>query len=60
MVELPFDEKDPPLFLELLNFTDIDPQNPKGDIVLTLNGKVASYVDMLSDGDVAVIKWALP
>lgn len=60
MVELPFDEKDPPLFLELLNFTDIDPQNPKGEIILTLNGKVASYVDMLSDGDVAVIKWALP
>lgn len=60
MVELPFDEKDPPLFLELLNYTDIDPQNPKGDIVLTLNGKVASYVDALNDGDIAMIKWSMP
>ena len=59
IIELPFDEKDPPLFLELLNFTDIDPQNPRGDIILTLNGKVASYVDALNDGDIAVIKWAM-
>ena len=60
MVELPYDKDDPPLFLELLNFTDIDPQNPKGNIIVTLNGKIASYVDMLSDGDIAEIKWAIP
>lgn len=46
-----------PTFLDLLNFVDIDPKNPKGDILLLLNNRPATYSDALKDGDVAVIQW---
>ena len=46
------------IFLELMAIADIDTKNPKGsDILLTLNGKDANYMDVLKDGDDAVIKW---
>lgn len=58
-VELkPKPDKTPYLFLELLNYTDIDPTKPQGDIVLKINGRNASYLDPLSDGDKVEIHWS--
>ena len=50
-------EHTPHVFLELLNYIEIDPKNPQGDILVMLNGKSANYNDMLHDGDNAVIRW---
>lgn len=50
-------EHTPHVFLELLNYIEIDPRNPQGDILVMLNGKSANYNDMLHDGDNAVIRW---
>ncbi len=47
-------------FIELMAIADIDLDNPppSGDMILTLNGKDVSFMDIIHDGDVAVIKWA--
>lgn len=47
----------PYIFADMLNYTDIDPSKPKGNIVLLHNGKEASYLNVISDNDVVVIKW---
>lgn len=48
----------PYLFFDLLSFADIDPKNPKGEIVLMLNKKVAaSYLEQINDGDIVEIYW---
>ncbi|MEG2000364.1 MAG: cell division FtsA domain-containing protein [Evtepia sp.] len=44
-------------FFDLLSYTDIDPKNPQGNIVLLLNGKSASYLQILNEGDKAQIYW---
>ena len=43
---------------DLLNFVDIDPSNPKGEIVVTRNGVTASYLEPLQNGDQVDIHWA--
>ncbi len=48
----------PYLFVDMLNFVDIDPANPQGDIVLRLNGKNASYLDTIAPGDSIEIYWS--
>ncbi len=47
-------------FIELMAIADIDLDNPPadGNMILTLNGKDVSFMDVIHDGDVAVIKWA--
>lgn len=47
-------------FIELMAIADIDLDNPPadGNMILTLNGKEVSFMDVIHDGDVAVIKWA--
>jgi len=47
----------PYIFADMLNYTNIDPGNPKGNIVLLHNGKEASYLNLMSDNDVVIIKW---
>lgn len=47
----------PYIFADMLIYTDIDPSNPKGNIVLLHNGKEASYLNFISDNDDIVIKW---
>lgn len=47
----------PYIFADMLNFTDIDPSNPKGNIILLHNGKEASYLNSISDNDEIMIKW---
>ena len=43
--------------MDMLNFVDIDPNNPQGNLVLRLNGRPASYLDMVNDGDQVEIGW---
>lgn len=45
------------IFADMLNFTDIDPSNPKGNIILLHNGKSASYLNSISENDEIIIKW---
>jgi cell division protein FtsA len=47
-------------FIELMAIADIDLDNPpaSGNIEITLNGKNASFIDVLKSGDKAVIRWA--
>jgi cell division protein FtsA len=44
-------------FMDLLEYSDIDSQEPAGRLVLTLNGNNAAYIDKVVNGDVAVIEW---
>lgn len=58
IVNLPIREDNLPyIFADMLNYTDIDPSKPKGNIVLLHNGKEASYLNLISDNDVIIIKW---
>ena len=43
---------------DLLNFVDIDPNDPQGEIVVTRNGAPASYLEPLQNGDQVEIHWA--
>lgn len=47
-------------FIELMSIADIDLDNPppSGDMITTVNGKNASFMDRLNDGDIVVIRWA--
>lgn len=47
-------------FIELMSIADIDLDNPppSGDMITTINGKNASFMDKLSYGDSVVIRWA--
>lgn len=45
-------------FFDMLNFVDIDPHKPQGNIVLRLNGENASYTSQIFDGDIIEIRWA--
>ncbi len=47
----------PYIFADMLNYTDIDPSNPKGNIVLLHNGMDASYLNLISENDEIIIKW---
>lgn len=51
-------KEEPPRFLNLLNHVEIDTDNPQGDLILTLNGVSASYMDLLQNGDEASIGWS--
>ncbi len=48
---------EPYIFADMLNYTDIDPSNPKGNIVLLQNGKEASYINLVCENDIIIIKW---
>lgn len=54
---IPKEDRSPYLFLDMLNFVDIDPTKPQGDIVLRLNGRDASYLEIVNDGDSVEIYW---
>lgn len=46
-------------FIELMALANIDTKNPppSGNMILTLNGKNASFMDMLHEGDSVIIRW---
>ncbi len=41
----------------LLNYVDMDPQNPQGDVVILKNNKTATYTDQIFPGDNVEIHW---
>lgn len=53
----PREDKGAHQFLELLNYVDIDLENPQGNIALRLNGREATYLDVVLNGDRAEIFW---
>lgn len=57
-IDLPKKEDNTPyIFADMLNFTEIDPSKPKGNIILFHNNKQASYLNLISENDEIVIKW---
>nr|WP_312577425.1 cell division FtsA domain-containing protein [Sedimentibacter sp.] len=56
-VKLPKKNDEPYIFADMLNYTDIDPSNPKGNIVILHNGKEASYTNLICSNDIIIIKW---
>lgn len=58
-VELyPKADNTPYLFVDMLNFVDIDPTNPQGNITLKINGEEASYLQVVNDSDNVQIYWS--
>lgn len=56
IIDLP--EKNLPyIFTDMLNFTDIDPHNPEGNIEILHNGNPASYTSEVNNGDSIIIRW---
>lgn len=55
----PRSDNSPHEFIELMALADIDTDNPppSGNMILTLNGQNASFMDLLHEGDSVVIKW---
>ena len=45
--------------IELMALANIDTKTPppSGNMILTLNGKNASFMDMLHEGDSVIIRW---
>ncbi|WP_206459613.1 cell division protein FtsA [Anaerovorax sp. IOR16] len=56
-IEVPYVTNQAPCFFDLLNYSDIDPEHPQGNLLLKLNGLDASFVTSLQDGDHAEIGW---
>lgn len=44
-------------FVDMLNYVEIDPSKPQGNIILRLNGQSASYLEPIRDGDSIEIYW---
>ncbi|WP_324824528.1 cell division protein FtsA [Sinanaerobacter sp. ZZT-01] len=56
-IDLSYHTNQAPCFFDLLNYSDIDPEHPQGNLLLKLNGSDASFVTVLKDGDHAKIGW---
>lgn len=57
-VHLVQETEEPLILMHLLKYVDLDVTNPRGELVLRINGHEANYADPLSDHDVAIIKWS--
>ena len=44
-------------FFDVLGYTDIDPTDPQGEIVILRNGRGASYIEAIQEGDEIEIFW---
>lgn len=51
------EDKTPYIFADMISYTDIDPSNPQGNLVILHNGEGASYTGIINDGDTITIKW---
>ena len=45
------------MFVQIFSYIDFDLSEPKGNIVLKLNGKDAAYTDIVNNGDIINIYW---
>lgn len=57
-VHLIQETEEPLILMHLLKYADLDVANPRGELVLKINGADANYADQLNDHDVAIIKWS--
>ncbi|MHC1724146.1 MAG: cell division protein FtsA [Aminipila sp.] len=57
-VHLTQETEEPLILMHLLKYADLDVANPRGELVLKINGNDANYADSLNDHDVAIIKWS--
>ena len=57
-INVPVQDGESPLFLDMLNFIDIDTKAAKGDLILSINDYPASYTDNVHDGDKVLIRWS--
>jgi hypothetical protein len=48
---------EPYYFMDMLNYVNIDLRIPQGNLIQTVNGREASYVLELADGDDIKIQW---
>jgi len=56
---LPAKENDESYYVvDMFSHVDMDLKNPSGTLVLTVNGREASFVQALREGDEVVIRWA--
>lgn len=53
----PKEDGTPYQFFDVLNFVDIDPTKPQGNIRLLRNGRPASYLESIQDGDLIEVAW---
>lgn len=53
----PRPQENPYVFLDMLNYIDIDMKQVRGDVILKLNGKDASYLDPIANGDEVFVSW---
>ena len=51
-------EKEQFIFVDIFSFIDFDLSNPKGNIVLLLNGQKAGFTDDIQEGDRIEIYWS--
>ncbi len=47
----------PVQFFDVLNFVEIDPSRPQGDLVVSRNGRPASYIEPVLTGDQIEVYW---
>ena len=47
----------PVQFFDVLNFVEIDPSRPQGDLVVSRNGRPASYLEPVLTGDQIEVYW---
>lgn len=45
------------IFVDIFNYIKFDLSKPQGNLILTLNGKIAGYYDEIKDGDVIEVFW---
>ncbi|MCX7747097.1 MAG: pilus assembly protein PilM [Clostridia bacterium] len=50
-------EKKQFIFVDVFNYIDFDLSNPKGNVVLKLNGEKAGFTDVIKPGDIIDIYW---
>ncbi|MBE6033242.1 MAG: cell division protein FtsA [Clostridiales bacterium] len=57
-VHLVQETNEPLILMHLLKYVDLDVANPRGELILKINGVDANYADPINNHDVAVIKWS--
>lgn len=59
-MEIPTPENVQLIFVDMLNYVDIDMKSPKGELILSINNQSASYTDPIMSGDSVEIRWSKP
>lgn len=57
-VKLPKKENESYIMVDMLNFVEIDPEKPQGNLILQINGKDAAYTAQIQESDRVDIYWS--